>query len=329
MSETNTLKEMEPIAAVIEEMMEGRSLPSLTSPRNSLPEPGEKFCPDCGTKIRFIFMDHPFYLKATGKEPHWSEQPCEVCEKEKKEKEEQERKKELRQARIEALLRNSMLKKRFVEKRFDNFMPYGKEREKQTKALSTAREFAENFPYHRDIGTWLLFMGNVGTGKGHLCAAIINEIVRSGFTALFTKAPRLLREVKETYSRNSEVTEKEIYSRLEEIDLLVIDEIGVQFGTSTEQNIIFEILDARYEDMRPTILTTNIRDLKTLERLLGERIVDRFFEGESRIVPFDWESHRRFRRQPVALHPSEGPAADRPACTVSMTDRRQTGRKNK
>lgn len=280
--------------------MEGGSLPSRTSPLNSLPEPEDKFCPDCGNRIRFIFMNHPFYLRATGKEPHWSERPCEVCEKARKKREQEERKTKLRQSRIDALLRDSMLRKRFIGKRFDNFMPYGKEREKQTKALRTAREFAGNFPYHRDVGTWLLFMGNVGTGKGHLCAAIINEIIRSGFTALFTKAPRLLREVKETYSRNSEVTEKEIYSRLERIDLLIIDEIGVQFGTSTERNIIFEILDARYEDMRPTILTTNIRDLGTLERLLGERIVDRFFEGESKIVVFDWKSHRRFRRLPVS-----------------------------
>lgn len=295
MSATDPINETEPVGAVIGKMAENKLLPSRTSHRNSFPEP--KFCPLCGTRIRFIFMDQPFYLKATGREPHWAEQPCEVCKRKREAREEKENRERQKQAGIEALLRNSMLKKRFMGKRFENFTPYGKEKEKQTKALSTAREFAENFPYHRDIGTWLLFMGNPGTGKGHLAASIINEIVRSGFTALFTKAPRLLREVKETYSRNSEVTEKEIYSRLEQIDLLIIDEIGVQFGTSTEQNIIFEILDTRYEDMRPTILTTNIRDLKTLERLLGERIVDRFFEGESKIVPFDWASYRRSRRQ--------------------------------
>jgi DNA replication protein DnaC len=300
---------MEPVGAVVEEMMEGKSLPSRTSPRSSFPEPEEKHCPDCGSRIRFVFVGYPFCLRTARKEPHWSEQPCESCEKKRIGEEDAEKRKELKQVRIEALLKNSMLKKRFIEKRFDNFLPFGKENEKQIRALTTAREFAENFPHHREIGTWLLFMGNVGTGKGHLCAAIINEVVRANFTALFTKAPRLLREVKETYNRNSEVTEREIHSRLEQIDLLIIDEVGVQFGTSTEQNIIFEILDARYEDMLPTILTTNIRDLKTLERLLGERIVDRFFEGESKIVPFDWESHRRFRRLPLVS--SAGTQAER------------------
>jgi hypothetical protein len=51
--------------------------------------------------------------------------------------------------------------------------------------------------------------------------------------------------------------------------------------------------------MLPVILTSNIRNMKTLEKLLGERIIDRLFEGESKIVFFDWESHRRFH-QPLA-----------------------------
>lgn len=120
--------------------------------------------------------------------------------------------------------------------------------------------------------------------------------VRAGRTALFTKAPRLLREVKETFHRNAEITQSEIIRRLGGLDLLVIDEVGVQFGTDTERMILYEILDLRYEAMRPVILTTNITDLKTLESLLGERIIDRLFEGESKVVFFDWESHRRFER---------------------------------
>lgn len=72
--------------------------------------------------------------------------------------------------------------------------------------------------------------------------------------------------------------------------------MGIQFGTDTERMILYEILDLRYEAMRPVILTTNITDLKSLEKLLGARIIDRLFEGESKIVFFDWESHRRFQR---------------------------------
>ncbi|RLB23455.1 MAG: hypothetical protein DRG76_04215, partial [Deltaproteobacteria bacterium] len=96
------------------------------------------------------------------------------------------------------------------------------------------------------------------------------------------------------YSANSPVTESELLSRLQKLDLLVIDEIGVQFGTDTERMILFEILDSRYEDMMPTIVTTNISTIADLEVLLGPRLIDRFFEGQSKLLLFDWESYRRF-----------------------------------
>ena len=270
-------------------------LPFPISRRNSSPEP-ERRCPDCGAPLHSIFMDHPSYLKVTGKEPHWTELPCEACERERFLREMEERAKDAVQQRLNTLLANSMLRERFIDKTFENFLPFGKDREKQLRVLSIARDFAGAFHRHRRSGTWLLFMGSVGTGKSHLCAAIINDVIRSGCTALFTKAPRLLREVKDTFHRDSEISQSEIIARMGEIDLLVIDEVGIQFGTDTERMILYEILDLRYEAMRPVILTTNITDLKSLEKLLGERIIDRLFEGESKIVVFEWESYRRFQK---------------------------------
>ncbi len=111
--------------------------------------------------------------------------------------------------------------------------------------------------------------------------------------------------MKDTFSRDSEVSQSEIITRLGEIDLLVIDEVGIQFGTDTELMILYEILDLRYEALLPVILTTDITDLKTLEKLLGERIIDRLFEGESEIITFEWESYRRYQRfvsEPAAVY---------------------------
>jgi len=103
------------------------------------------------------------------------------------------------------------------------------------------------------------------------------------------------------------VTQSEFLRRMGELDLLVIDEVGVQFGTDTERMILYEVLDLRYEAMLPVILTSNIRNMKTLEKLLGERIIDRLFEGESRILFFDWESYRRFH-QPRPLNEGGTPS---------------------
>ena len=239
-------------------------------------------------------MDHPAYLAATGKTPHWAELPCESCERTRVLAEIEERAAAGERDRLCRLLEDSMLQRRFVEKRFENFSLYGEHQDRQAKILAYAKTFAEDFARHRETGTWLLFVGNTGTGKGHLCAAIINRITQSGRSALFTKTPRLLREIKDTFTRDSEVTQSDILRSMAELDLLVIDEVGVQFGTDTERMILYEVLDLRYEAMLPVILTSNIRNLKTLEKLLGERIIDRLFEGDSRILFFDWESYRRF-----------------------------------
>jgi len=295
-------------------------LPFPTSPRNSSPErvgvqhTGRpiKECTHCGEPIHAVFMDNPSYLRITGKAPHWTELPCEACERERMRQEMEERAKDASQQRLNTLLANSMLRERFIGKTFDNFIPFGRDKEKQLRVLFIAKDFAGNFHRHRQTGTWLLFMGNVGTGKSHLCAAIINQVIRAGYSALFTKTPRLLREVKDTFHRDSEITQSEIIARMGDIDLLVIDEVGIQFGTDTERMILYEILDLRYEAMLPVILTTNITDLKSLEKLLGERIIDRLFEGESKIVIFEWESYRRFQKSGAATGLStSGPMVNR------------------
>ncbi|MCE5282087.1 MAG: ATP-binding protein, partial [Deltaproteobacteria bacterium] len=272
----------------------------------------EAVCPVCGAPMTVVFMDNPSYQKITGKEPHWAELPCGVCERKRVIQELEERSDGASRNRLNALIADSMLRERFLDKTFANFLPFGKDREKQLYVLSVAKDFADDFDRHYRIGTWLLFMGHVGAGKSHLCAAVINQLVRAGRTALFTKAPRLLREIKETFHRDAEITQSEIIRRLGGLDLLVIDEVGIQFGTDTERMILYEILDLRYEAMRPVILTTNITDLRTLEQLLGERIIDRLFEGESKVVFFDWESHRRFER--TATDPDRLPKS--PAATI-------------
>ena len=281
---------------------------SSSSAENRSPEPGT-LCPDCGKPLRAVFMDHPAYLAATGKSPHWAELSCESCERNRVIAEIEERAAAGERDRLGRLLEDSMLKRRFVEKSFENFSLYGEHQDRQVKILAYAKTFADDFARHRDAGTWLLFVGNTGTGKGHLCAAIINRIIQAGWSALFTKTPRILREIKETFNRDAEVTQSEILRRMGELDLLVIDEVGVQFGTDTERMILYEVLDLRYEAMLPVILTSNVRNLKTLEKLLGERIIDRLFEGESRILFFDWESYRRFNHHGVnvGMEPGASP----------------------
>ncbi|MBV2395779.1 ATP-binding protein, partial [Escherichia coli] len=84
---------------------------------------------------------------------------------------------------------------------------------------------------------------------------------------------RLTRAVKNTWRHNSERTEDEVIDHFVSLDLLIIDEVGVQFGTPAEITILQEIINARYESILPTILISNLT-FDQLKESIGERIVD-------------------------------------------------------
>ncbi|ENO7364325.1 DNA replication protein DnaC, partial [Proteus mirabilis] len=68
-------------------------------------------------------------------------------------------------------------------------------------------------------------------------------------------------------------------------------EIGVQYGTDSERNILFEVINDRYEDLLPTILVSNL-PVVDLQKMLGERVVDRLLQGGT-VLTFNWPTYRR------------------------------------
>jgi DNA replication protein DnaC len=247
-------------------------------------------CEECGGVLHEFFVKEPFLLKAFRRDgPFWMESGCMECLDRKEKEERRIQKTRLRQERIDGLLKNSMLSERYLDKGFDN---YEVETEPQRVAFEICKRFAEDFEHSCKSGMWMFLHGRCGTGKGHLSAAIIHEVVRQGYSAHFTKMQRLLLSIKETFSRDSQVRTSELIDRLINVDLLVIDEVGVQYDTDFEWLTIYEILDSRYERMKPLILISN-EPWKRIEELLGVKIIDRFYEGESLILPFQWNSYRR------------------------------------
>ena len=79
--------------------------------------------------------------------------------------------------------------------------------------------------------------------------------------------------------------------RLSKVGLLIIDEIGIQFGSDTEKLLISEIIDNRYQNLLPTVLISNL-DLAGIKSCIGERSYDRLREDGGKVVAFNWDSHR-------------------------------------
>lgn len=186
---------------------------------------------------------------------------------------------------------------RFRSRTFEAFVADTPEKQ---RALAVARDYAEDFDENMKTGRGLVFSGLPGTGKSHLAAAVALHLIdNSRRWVQYTSCMGLIRAVRETWRSDSDVTERRVLNKFgREIDLLMIDEVGVQYGTDSEQTILFEILDRRYAEMRPTILLTN-QGKEGLRKYVGDRVYDRLIET-SRMVVFDWESYRPQARREQA-----------------------------
>jgi DNA replication protein DnaC len=219
----------------------------------------------------------------------WSR--CPTCIKEAEEAVEaakREQEEAARRERYQWALRRSELPRRFIGRGFTDFLTAT---DQQRRALSVCRDFAESFQDAKRTGASLVLSGLPGTGKSHLAAAIVQAVMEGGADARYITMMDMVRAVRGTWRKGSEQSEDQVIDELGfHYDLLVVDEIGMQYGTDGEQTILFDILDRRYRDMRPTVLLTN-QDRNGFKAYVGDRIHDRLTET-AKWVPFDWESYR-------------------------------------
>lgn len=199
-----------------------------------------------------------------------------------------------RQEEIEAMIQQACIPARFVGRSFENFKA---DTAGKRNALNIAQDYAHDFERHLKAGTGLIFSGLPGTGKSHLATAILQAIMPK-HSGLYITCLSLIRAVRATWRKDSEESEETVLRTMAQVPLLVLDEIGVQYGTDGEQTILFDVLDRRYREMMPTILLTN-QAKQGFKEFIGERSFDRLVES-SRWVPFDWDSYRATARKETA-----------------------------
>jgi DNA replication protein DnaC len=223
----------------------------------------------------------------------WSQCPaCADEERAQKAREELAAAERRKQAERDKAIGEAQIPVRFQTRDFASFQA---DTDEKRKALSVAQDFAQNFDARMRAGAGLIFAGLPGTGKSHLAAAIMLDLV-GRYSVRYITCMALIRAVRDTWRKDSEWNERAMLRHLcHELDLLVIDEVGVQYGTDGEQTVLFEILDRRYSDMRPTILLTN-QDKDGFKSFVGDRVFDRLRET-ARWVPFDWPSFRGQARE--------------------------------
>ena len=141
--------------------------------------------------------------------------------------------------------------------------------------VAATRRFADRIDERLDAGRGLWFMGPVGTGKTTLAMLVSKAALGAGRSVAIYSLPRLLNEIRDTHrAERSHV----LLDRLTAVDLLHIDDVGAERTTDWVLEELYSIVNARYEDRRSMVVTTNILDREALCEQITERTVSRLTE---------------------------------------------------
>lgn len=149
----------------------------------------------------------------------------------------------------------------------NNYQP---QNEAQDKAKQTAVEYVKSFSVKRPKS--LILQGSYGTGKSHLAYAIAKAIKNQGYSVAFMHIPMLMDRIKATYNKNASETTDELVNLLSNIDLLVLDDMGVE-NTEHTLNKLFSIVDNRVG--KNNIFTTNFSNKELNQNVSWQRISSR------------------------------------------------------
>ncbi|MHC1782770.1 MAG: ATP-binding protein [Anaerolineaceae bacterium] len=213
----------------------------------------EPVCPICGG-VGYVRRDLPIT------DPNFGKLQLCVCQEAAAKQSLQDR--NFRSSNLEA----------FQEMTFEDFKIQGRLGlgEDQVGSLRYALNQAQHFS--KEINGWLLLQGGYGCGKTHLAAAVANYAVSQGMPVLFLTVPDLLDWLRFAYDA-PEASFEQRFDEIRSINLLVLDDLGTQNTTAWAQEKLFQIINYRYINRLPVVVTTNL-DLAELDGRIKSRLQD-------------------------------------------------------
>jgi DNA replication protein DnaC len=152
-------------------------------------------------------------------------------------------------------------------------------------AYNAALQFAQN-----PSPTWLFLQGPVGVGKTHLAAAIANYAIEyQTVNPYFDEVPDLLDHLRATFDPQLQATYDERFQLIRDVGLLVLDDLGTENATPWAKEKLYQIINHRYMEQLPTVITSNVDHRKVEDRILS-RILDHRLTA---YVEIDAEDYRR------------------------------------
>ena len=164
---------------------------------------------------------------------------------------------------------------RFKLKTFSNFVQKYNE-----EPYRVCLQYAKDFKKHRKDGIGIFLSGTRGSGKTHLACAIVDYVARMNkqkyqYDVIFVDVVSLLEDIKSNFDKKTK--EMDYISRYEECDLFIIDDFGAEQSTDWNVETFFKIVNTRYAELRPTIITTNLTG-NQIQKSRNNRIFSRLYE---------------------------------------------------
>ena len=197
---------------------------------------------------------------------------------------------------VARLYESSGIKRKYMGCTLDNYDTEGDPR--KVKALLTAQRYVETFGDRESKGEGLYIHGGNGTGKTHLVSGIAHALIQRGVSVTCSTYSVMLLNIRDRVANG--YSEMDAISRYIRSRLLVIDDLGKEKPTEWSLAALYNIINMRYEDAKPTIITANY-GYNGLTRALtpGDSDDDRIRAIVSRLMEstyllyFDWDDNRR------------------------------------
>ena len=165
------------------------------------------------------------------------------------------------------------------------------------QAFRIARGFAEA------PDGWLILQGEYGCGKTHLAASIANYRLRNGHPVSFVIVPDFLDHLRSTFAPDSKVTYDELFERVKNTPLLILDDYGEHSTTPWAQEKLYQLINHRYNARLPMVVTMCC-SLDEIETRVGSRLADPRISLVYLIMAPDYRADRSAARNVTPPRPA-------------------------
>ncbi|MCT4617855.1 MAG: ATP-binding protein [Marinisporobacter sp.] len=204
------------------------------------------------------------------------------------EKEEYERQKNLEENKeklykLQRLREHSLMDESFKSCTFENW----KHDKENGKMYKIGVAYCNRWQEMKKKNMGFTFWGPPGTGKSYLSFCIANRLLKSYVPVIAISTIGIINRIYDSYKRYGESGEVAIIHSLKNANLLILDDLGAEYTSKLgkEKQIIYSILDARYRDKKPVIVTTNLNLKQLKEKLRGNDAVDRTYDRLLELAP--------------------------------------------